>query len=172
MFQYSQADLDLQIAALPMLLQYWLNWMMVVIILMPLLFFRRPQGRVAIGTSVLLLAAAIPLGRIFGISNFFALLHLLIWTPLVMYFCYQLREKMIPIKSFFGIWSLVMVATVIISLVFDIRDFSRWLMGERGVIQPSANSEIPWITLVFILITLLLAAGYVLRKFPKKDELT
>ena len=119
MFQFSQAELNAQLAALPTLMQFWLNWMKVVIVLMPLLFIRRPQGRIAIGSSMLLIAIAMPVSSIVGISNLLSLIHLLIWTPLVAYFCFQLRAQLISKKTFFGVWAMVMVATAIISLVFD-----------------------------------------------------
>lgn len=164
-FQYSQAELDAQVAALSMPMQLWLNWMMLVVIIMPIFFFRRPQGRIAILCSILLIATAIPTTRIVGMSNFLSLLHLIIWTPLLIYFSHQLRHQRIPIKSVFGIWSLTMITTLIISLVFDIRDFGRWLMGERGVVSVT-QFEVAWLCLFFILLCILLIGGYIFKKPP------
>lgn len=45
-------------AALPMLMQWWFNWMTLIVVLMPLLFIRRPQGRVALACAVGLAAVA------------------------------------------------------------------------------------------------------------------
>jgi surface polysaccharide O-acyltransferase-like enzyme len=163
-FQYSAAELDAQVAALPALLQGWFNWMTLVIVLMPLLFIRRPQARVALACAVVLVAIALPLSRIVGISYFLSLPHLLLWTPLVVYFCGQLRHGHIPVKSLFGIWSLLLVATCIISLVFDARDFTRWLLGERGIMTIPENSRVPWVSLGFISIALLAAGIYIFRK--------
>lgn len=165
-FQYTQAQLDAQTAALSMPMQIWLNWMIVVIVLMPLIFIRRPQGRIAILCSILLIACAMPVSRIVGISNFLSLIHLLIWTPLVLYFCYQLRQQHIPIKSFFGIWSLTMISTAIVSLVFDVRDFARWLMGDRGIVTAPANIEIAWVPAIFMVLCIGLAGAYIFKKLP------
>lgn len=167
MFEYSQADLDAQMAALPMMIQIWLNWMLVVIIFMPLIFFRRKQGRIAIVTSLLLITAAVPISLMYGMTNLVAAVHLVLWVPLVLYFCQQLRVKAIPMKSFFGIWSVVMVASCIISLAFDVRDFSYWIMGDRGIFTASSSFDVPWLVLSFMTLALLGAASYVFRWWPK-----
>jgi surface polysaccharide O-acyltransferase-like enzyme len=163
-FQYSPAELDAQVAALPVLLQWWFNWMTLVIVLMPLLFIRRPQARVALVCAVALVAVAIPLSRIVGISHFLSLPHLVLWTPLVFYFSGQLRRGHISVKSPFGIWCLLLVATCIISLVFDARDFTRWLMGERGIMTIPENPPVPWLSLSFIIVALVAAGIYIFRK--------
>src|SRR5688572_3494721 len=162
-FQYSTTELDAQIDALPALLQGWFNWIGLVIVLMPLLFIRRPQARVALACAVVLVAVALPLSRIVGISYFLSLPHLLLWTPLVVYFCGQLRHGHIPVESLFGIWSLLLVATCIISLVFDGRDFTRWLLGERAIMTIPENPQVPWVSLSFIVVALTAAGVYIFR---------
>jgi surface polysaccharide O-acyltransferase-like enzyme len=168
-FQYSPAELDAQVAALPVFLQWWFNWLTLVIVLMPLLFIRRPQARVALVCAAVLVAVAIPLSRVVGISHFLSLPHLVLWTPLVFYFCGQLRRGDIPVKSPFGIWSLLLVATCIISLVFDARDFTRWLLGERGIMTTPETPRVPWPSLGFIMAALAAAGIYIFRK-PAASE--
>lgn len=89
--------------------------------------------------------------------------HLVLWTPLVFYFCGQFRRGHIPVKYLFGIWSLLLVATCIISLVFDARDFTRWLPGERGIMIIPENPQVPWLSLGFIIAALLAAGIYIFR---------
>jgi hypothetical protein len=119
---------------------------------------------VALGCALLLIVMAMPLSRVVGISYFLSLPHLLLWTPLVLYFCAELRSGRIPVKSTFGVWSLLLVATCIVSLVFDARDFTRWLLGERGILVMSANPAVPWFTVFFILAALACAAACIFRK--------
>jgi hypothetical protein len=157
------------VAALPVLLQWWFNWMAFVIVLMPLLFVRRPQARVALACAVVLIAVAIPLSRVVGISHLLSLPHLVLWVPLVCYFCGQLRRDAIAVKSPFGIWSLLLVATCIISLVFDARDFAHWLMGERGIMTIPENPRVPWLSLGFVSVGLAVAGIYIFRK-PAASE--
>ena len=151
---------------LPLPFQLWLNWMLVVIILAPVLFVRHRQGRIALLGSVVLMVAQIPLMSAFGFSHLLALTHLLVWTPVVVYFCRELRAERISVRSVFGVWSVVMVASAIISLVFDVRDFGRWVLGDRGVVNPPPWSEkqIPWIMLVLIAAALGYAGNYVFGK--------
>ena len=154
--------------ALPFLYNMWLQWMLVVIIVAPVVFVRHRQGRIALLGSVVLIAAQFPLISAYGLTNLLSLTHLLVWTPVVVYFCRELQAERINVKSVFGVWSLVMVASAIISLVFDVRDFGRWIMGDRGVVNPPpwAEAQIPWVWLAAIAATLALAANYVFRKRP------
>lgn len=153
----------MEMPTLPLPFQLWLNWMAVVIIAAPILFVRHRQGRVALLGSVVLMAIQLPLMSAVGFSHLLAATHLLVWTPLVIYFCRELRAERIKIRSIFGVWSVVMVASAIISLVFDVRDFGRWILGERGVVNPPPWSEtqIPWVMLLLIAAALAYAGHYV-----------
>ena len=62
--------------------------------------------------------------------------------------------------------SVVMVASAITSLVFDVRDFGRWILGDRGVVNPPPWSEtqMPWVMLILIAAALGYAGHYVFGK--------
>ncbi len=53
--------------------------------------------------------------------------HMLCWTPVVSY--YIRRWPLIEKKSVFGVWFVLALATMIVSLVFDAKDFVEYLMG-------------------------------------------
>jgi len=161
MFEFSQADIQAQVAALPLAFQLWFQWMFVVIVVAPVLFLRQRQGRVALAFSALFIAVQMPLMWSVGLSNLLSLTHLLIWGPLLIYLCRELRSQRIRRASPMGIWACSAVATAIISLVFDVRDFGRWIGGERGIANPPPNPEVPWLWVCLIGLTLAAAAWYV-----------
>jgi hypothetical protein len=48
----------------------------------------------------------------------------------------------------------VAILTLVVSLVFDLRDFGRWMSGERGLIQPASGVHLPWLTIPAMVIAL------------------
>lgn len=156
----------MEVAPLPLPFQLWLNWMFAVIIIAPILFVRHRQGRIALVGSVVLMVIQMPLMAAVGFSHLLALTHLVVWIPVVVYFCRELRAERIKVRSIFGVWSVVMVASAIISIVFDVRDFGRWILGDRDVVNPPpwAETQIPWVMLVLIAAALGYAWNYVFGK--------
>ena len=162
MFEYSQAEISAQVAALPLAFQLWFNWMGLVIILAPLAFLRHRQGRVVLVFSMVFIAVQLPLVRMTGLTNLLSLTHWLIWGPLLYYLCRELRNDSITRRSLFGAWAATAATTIIISLVFDVRDFGRWIGGARGVVQPATEAlTIPWLWVFLITVSLATAAWYV-----------
>jgi hypothetical protein len=159
-FEYSQDDIASQVANLPIAFRFWFQWMFVVIVLSPVLFVRRREGRVAILFSVLFLAVQMPLMRIVGLTNLLSLTHLMIWGPLVVYLCNGLHSQKIRRRSLFGVWAALASATAIVSVVFDVRDFGRWVAGERGIANPDPDLSVPWLWVFLIVASLLFAAWY------------
>jgi len=160
MFEYSQEDIAAQVANLPLAFRIWFQWMFAVIVLAPILFVRHRQGRVALLFSLVFFALQIPLMRMVGLTNLLSLTHLVIWGPLVAYLGRELRSGGIRRESLFGIWAALASATAIISLVFDLRDFGRWIAGERGIASPPPEPAIPWMWVGLIVASLAGAAWY------------
>lgn len=160
MFEYTQEDIASQVATLPIAFQMWFQWMFAVIVLPPILFIRHRAGRVAVVFSVIFLVVQIPLMRIVGLTNLLSLTHLAIWGPLVVYLSRGLRSGQIRRKSLLGGWACLASATAIISLVFDVRDFGRWIGGERAIASPAPDPTIPWLWVFLILVTLAATAWY------------
>ncbi len=62
-------------------------------------------------------------------SGYWGLSHIVLWTPLLIYIA--LRAPMINWRSVSGVWLMVFVATITVSLVLDYRDAFLWLLGDR-----------------------------------------
>lgn len=121
------------IALQPGWLQYWLVWLMIGSIALPvaLLFWR--TTRIA-GVAALLTGIAGELGIFWlfdrmGYVKLLGLPHIILWTPLAIYLVLLLRRDELPT---WPRWiTMAVLATVVISLAFDYLDALRYLMGER-----------------------------------------
>jgi len=160
MLEYTQEDIAAQVSNLPLAFRFWFQWMFAVIVLAPVLFIRHREGRVAVLFSIVFIAVQMPLMRGVGLTNLLSLTHLIIWGPLIVYLCRGLRSDRIRRGSPMGAWAALASATAIISLVFDVRDFGRWIAGERGIANPAADPSIPWLWVVLIAASLAAAGWY------------
>lgn len=173
MFEYSYADIQAQVAALPQAFQLWFNWMFLIIVLAPVLFLHRRQGRVAAGFSLVFLVLQYPMMLATGLSNLLSLTHIVVWLPLTLYLLRELHLGRIRLLSPLGIWASLASATAIISLVFDFRDFGKWILGERGVVEisPSEPMHIPWVSLTLIVVALIAAGWYAFSAQPGSHDM-
>jgi hypothetical protein len=168
MFEYTQAEVGAQVANLPLVFRVWFQWMFAVIVLAPILFVRHRPGRVALLFSLVFIAVQIPLMRTVGLTNLLSLTHLAIWGPLIVYLCNGLRSQRIRRQSLLGVWAALASATAIVSLVFDVRDFGRWIAGERGIASPSPDPSIPWLWVFLIAASLAVAGWYSYGRPPSQ----
>jgi len=164
--QYTPADIQAQLDTLPILFRVWFGWLGLVVLLLPFAFLGHRQGKVASVLAGVFILMLLILIHSTGITYLISFLHLALWIPLVFYLYRELKMGRIKLFSAIGIWSLVAIATLNISLVFDIRDAVRWLLGERGIIDPHPGIYLPWITIPGMLAVFLFAAWYLFGSSP------
>ena len=126
--QEASASQDAYVAALPMWVQYWMYWMMAVLFAAPLIFaFWRPEARWLLLAMIAALVSTMALGMAVGWNKLWGATHLVFWTPVVVY--YVRRWPVVEKRSVFGVWFVLALATMIVSLVFDAKDVVEYLMG-------------------------------------------
>ena len=157
MFQYSFADIQSQLSAFPGLLIVWAGWIGIVVLLLPFVFFGHRQGKVASVFSAAFIPLLVVLLFMVGISHIISFLHLAIWLPLLIYLSREIRTERIKRASALGVWSITAAATLAVSLVFDLRNAVRWVIGERGIIEHEpgiyyAGITIPAMIAVFFIV--------------------
>ena len=160
MFQYSSADIQTQLDALPTLMRAWFGWLGLIVLLAPLSFVRRRQGRIALIFSAVFIPALLVIIHSSGITYVISWLHLLLWVPLLAYLAREVRVGRIAVASPLGVWTLITVCTLVVSLVFDLRDGIRWLAGERGIINPQPSIYLPFVTIPAMILAFALTAWY------------
>lgn len=103
------------------------------------LLFSKPTRRdslLIVLSSVIIIIAMGWLFRQLGFVRLLGIVHLVVWTPLAIYFWKRLNDPAItaPFRQF--IW--VFLATISISLAFDTLDVIRYILGERASLVPGA----------------------------------
>ncbi len=70
----------------------------------------------------------------FGFTRLMGLGHILFWTPTLIYMV-TVRGRRVYEKTLFSKWLLLGAFIIGLSLMLDIIDLLRWLLGERGPIK-------------------------------------
>ena len=129
------------VALYPPLLQFWILWLMLILMVTPVLLLlskdTRRDGLVVAGVAVL---SAIAMQWLFSQVGFVRLLgavHAVLWTPMLVYLVARFRKG--AFVGFRRTAMLVFLATVVVSLVFDYADVARYLMGDRAPVTGPAN---------------------------------
>lgn len=121
------------IALQPTWVGLWLNWLLFGAFILPLALLIWRSTRMA---ALLTLAAGIIAGisinwmySRLGYVKLLGLPHIILWGPLVVYLISRMRRKDIPKWP----WRIlfVIVATLLVSLAFDVVDVARYALGER-----------------------------------------
>jgi hypothetical protein len=121
------------IALQPAWLGLWLNWLFFGAFVLPVSLLIWRQSRfVAVVSVVCSVVAGGGVYWLYGQLGYVKLLglpHILIWTPLAAWLLAQMRRADMPVwpRRIIG----VVLATILISLVFDYVDAVRYIMGER-----------------------------------------
>ena len=125
--QEASAAQDAYVATLPVWVVYWMYWMLGILAVGSLVFsFFRVEARWLLLSFVLTLISTMALGMTVGWNKLWGVTHLVFWTPVVIY--YIRRWPVVEKKSVFGVWFVLALATMIVSLVFDAKDLVEYLM--------------------------------------------
>ncbi len=127
-----EAELRVQMATLSPAVLAWVAWMMICF-LASILFVRvhRP-ARFTLVASVLTMILGT---AIFAMSKNIHLLgisHLILWIPLAIYLLQrEVRTESFEFRSAYGIWTGLLMSTIVVSLLFDVRDIVLVMMGAK-----------------------------------------
>lgn len=122
------------IAAQPLWVNIWVNWLLVSAFALPLVLLIWPQSRlIGIVTALASVVAGTGVGWMFDAMGYVKLLglpHLVIWGPLLVWLIAQVRRGHLPVWPQRILW--VIVASIAVSLVFDVVDVLRYMLGARA----------------------------------------
>ena len=115
---------EIYVAALPGWVQAWMNWMMFAFLSAIWFVFSRREARWALLVILLTAVLSALAGYLFGWSRLWSAVHIVVWTP---YLLYLIRRRPSLLSgSGFAVWVNVLLATMIVSLVFDVIDVIRF----------------------------------------------
>jgi len=126
-------DIQTQFAALPAGVSLWVMWMMAVFFAATPFSLKHRSARFALLTffGFTFLGAGIAVW-LTGSIHWIALVHLIFWPPLLFYLMkHEISGPNFEVKSIYGIWIVLLTITIIISLIFDVRDTAMLLQGSK-----------------------------------------
>jgi hypothetical protein len=112
----------------PWWLLLWMGWMGFVNIA-AVAFWSEREARWVLAAFVAAFVAMQVLYQINGYNRFLGLAHIVFWVPLLIYLYGQLSKVIGP--RLFETWLRVLMATNGVSLVIDVVDVLRYLVGDR-----------------------------------------
>jgi len=110
----------------------WLYWI-ATIFLASIIFVREyKSARIVLAAFVLTLPVAI---LVFGISNsahLIGIAHITVWGPLAFYLIKSdLMRSSFLYRTPYGVWIILLLSTIAVSFVFDIRDIVYVFLGMK-----------------------------------------
>lgn len=112
----------------------WVNFMVAILALaIPFSFSYREARWILIG-SVLGMIGTIVAYSLFGFTRLLGLGHIIFWTPTLIYII-TVRGRKTYNKTLFSRWLIVAAIVMGVSLMFDVIDLLRWILGDRALIR-------------------------------------
>ncbi|MEO9968763.1 MAG: hypothetical protein ABJG15_02865 [Hyphomonadaceae bacterium] len=132
MFEELQAAMD---AGTTEAVRMWMNWMGLVFLASVAFVWKHKQARWALATLFGTMIGGTLLWLAVKNVHLLGIVHLAIWLPLAIYLWKTVlsgsaRETSGQHKIFF-VWVILLFATIVISLVFDVRDIYLVLTGAK-----------------------------------------
>lgn len=110
----------------------WVNWMVLVFVAAILFVWKRQSARVIIAALILTIPVALITWELTHNVHLLGIPHLIVWTPLAVYLIRtEVIGKTRQLKSVYGVYLILLLATIIASLVLDIRDIALVSMGMK-----------------------------------------
>lgn len=113
----------------------WMNWMLIIFVASVLFVYKHISARFILGAFVLTLPIAIFIFKQTQSPHLLGISHIIVWLPLAIYLIKtEVMGKVEKLKSVYGVYLILLLVTIAISLVFDIRDTALILLGYKSAI--------------------------------------
>ncbi len=126
------AEMQAQMDALSPAVQMWINWMTLCLLLSLLFIWKHTAARWTLAVTVLTVPLGVAIFALSGNVHLLGLAHLILWTPLLIYLVKnEVRADGFNPGSLYGIWVMLLATTIVVSLVFDVRDVILVALGQK-----------------------------------------
>ncbi len=119
-------------AAISPTVKLWTNWMFVIFVTSVLFTWQHVSARFILAAFVLTLPIAVFIFQQTQQVHLLGISHLIVWAPLLIYLItFEFIKKQTRPNTPYGVYLVLLVATIAISLVFDVRDIFLVMTGQR-----------------------------------------
>jgi len=125
-------SMNTQMAILPNLVQIWMNWMMFIFLSSIFFVWKYKTARWVLVSFFLTMLLGILVYYLTNTVHLLGIPHIIIWLPLLI-FLYRLDFKSESFKkaSPYGVWVILLATTIVVSLIFDVRDIFLVSIGSK-----------------------------------------
>jgi hypothetical protein len=113
-------------------IRIWLNWLMIIFLASIFFVWKYKSARIVLASFVLTFPIAILVFSISNSAHLIGIAHIIVWGPLAFYLIKSdLRRLSFQFRSPYGVWMILLIGTIAVSLVFDVRDITLVLLGMK-----------------------------------------
>ncbi len=116
---------------LPAWVKIWSVWLFIVTLLSVVFIKQKPHGKWIAALLLSMFVVIIVISQFFDPDvltiGLLSVLHVVFWTPVVILLTRSVNE--LEHKTLFGAWSIVLMISLWISLLFDYQAAAKWLFG-------------------------------------------
>ena len=114
------------------IVKIWVNWMMIIFLSSIIFAYKHVSARVIFISLFVTLPIAILIFNITKSPYLVGASHIIVWLPLAAYLIkVEIIGKIEKLKSVYGVYLILLLSTIIISLFFDIRDTALILLEMK-----------------------------------------
>jgi CDP-diglyceride synthetase len=125
-------SMNAQMANLPNPVQMWMNWMMLMFLCSILFVWKYKTARWVLASFLLSMPLAMFVYYLTNTVHLLGIVHIIIWLPLLIFiYRVDLKSESFKKMSPYGIWTLLLASTIVISLAFDVRDIYLVSIGNK-----------------------------------------
>ena len=112
--------------------QMWMNWMFVIFATSIAFAWKYKTARIVLVAFIVNLPVAMLVFSLTNSVHLIGIAHLLIWGPLAVYIVISdLKSSSFKPASLYGVWIILLLGTIVVSLIFDVRDITLVLLGTK-----------------------------------------
>jgi len=110
----------------------WMNWMLLIFLLSVVFVWKHVGARYVLGAFFLTIPFAMVVFNLTQSAHLVGISHILVWGPLA-YFLIRRDVKNASFKpaSPYGVWLILLLGTIAVSLIFDVRDIILVMLGMK-----------------------------------------
>lgn len=110
----------------------WMNWMIIIFLASLIFVYKQVSARFIFGALVLTLPIAIFIFNQTQNIHLLGIAHIIVWLPLAIYLIkVEVVGKIEKLITPYGIYLILLLATIMTSLVFDVRDITLVMLGIK-----------------------------------------
>jgi len=110
----------------------WMNWMVIIFLASLIFVYKHVSARIIFGVVILTLPIAFFVFNQTQNINLLGIAHIICWLPLAIYLIkVEVIGKIDKLKTPYGIYLILLLATITTSLVFDVRDITLVKLGIK-----------------------------------------